>query len=112
MRWKVYWDKNPDKARDFESYGFATLAKAPACKELRAFEDDLIGMIRDIKTKPYDNPLQRRMKEDLQTLGQMNDQVVVPSDKTGNYFLMITNKSWSWKSEEVVRRWTIESLKT
>ena len=88
MRWKVYWDKNPDKVRDFESYGFRSLAKAPACKELRAFEDDLIGMIRDIKTKPYDNPLQRRMKEDLQTLRHMNDQVVVPSDKTGNYYLM------------------------
>ena len=103
MRWKVYWDKNPDKARDFESYGFATLAKAPACKELRAFEDDLIGMIRDIKTKPYDNPLQRRMKEDLQTLGQMNDQVVVPSDKTGNYFLMDVHE-YQQKLELEIRR--------
>ena len=42
MRWKVYWDKNPNKKKDFETFGFRTLAKAPPCEELRDFEMESI----------------------------------------------------------------------
>ena len=37
MRWKVHWDKNKDKIKDFESFGFRSLAAAPYSKELKAF---------------------------------------------------------------------------
>ena len=88
MRWKVYWDKNKHKMKHKETYGFPSLAKAPPCEELKAFEEDLFKLISAVETKPFNKPLQERMKRDLQVLQNNPDQVVIASDKTSNYFMM------------------------
>ena len=89
MRWKVYWDRNKDKVKEFESYGFRSPAAAPYCKELKAFEDDLLKMIGEVETRPFNNELQTRMKNDLALLRQMPDTVVISSDKTSNFYLKL-----------------------
>ena len=88
MRWKVHWDRNKDKIREFESFGFRSLAAAPYCKELKPFEDDLLKMIGELETRPFNNPLQTRLKNDLAMLRRTPDSVVVSSDKTNNFYLM------------------------
>jgi len=92
MRWKVFWDKNKDKAKDFESFGFQSPVAAPYCEELKPFEDDLLKLIGEIETRPFNNQLQARMKDDIRVLRQMPDTVVVASDKTSNFYLMEANQ--------------------
>ena len=89
MRWALFWHENPDKRPDdFESYGFKTDKKAPFSPKLRAFEEDLIGLIAEIETRPVNCDLQKRMKRDLEFIRSLSDKIVVASDKTSNFYIM------------------------
>ena len=92
MRWKVYWDKNKHRKKEKQTYGFKSLGKAPPCDELKAFEEDLFKLIRSVETKPFNNPLQDKMKSDLRVLQNHPDQVVIASDKTSNFYMMDANE--------------------
>ena len=89
MRWTLYWHENPERRPDdFETYGFKTDKKAPYSAKLRAFEEDLIGLIADIETRPVTSDLQKRMKSDIDFLKSLSDKIVVASDKTSNFYIM------------------------
>ena len=92
MRWKGYWDKNKHRKKEKQTYGFKSLGKAPPCDELKAFEEDLFKLIRSVETKPFNNPLQDKMKSDLRVLQNHPDQVVIASDKTSNFYMMDANE--------------------
>ena len=89
MRWKVYWWKAPrNNSEAINTYGFPSMKKAPACPELKLFEEELIAMISKVETRPVSNPLQDRMREDLEKMEELKDELIVPSDKTSNYYIM------------------------
>ena len=76
------------KKESIETFGFPTLAKPPYCKELKPFTEDLLALVAEVEFRPYSNSLQQKMKEDLKSLAASENQVVVSSDKTGNYYFM------------------------
>ena len=95
MRWTVYWDKLKKKGIDVgekkDTHGFRTPAKAPPCQELKKFEDDLFDMLSSIERRPINNPLQERMREDLNYIKSLQSMVVVNSDKTSQLYLVDVN---------------------
>ena len=58
----------------------------PAMKELRAFEDDVIELIKNIEFRKTTNPLQEKMKKDIIKINE-TPCVIVQADKTGNLYL-------------------------
>ena len=78
----MYHDKkkkqgvNLDQQEEMNTYGFGTMATPEAFPELKPFEDDLIALIGSIETRYAGNSLQDRMKEDLQTINNMTDELI------------------------------------
>ena len=55
--------------------------------ELKTFEEELLEIIKELEMRPMMNPLQQRMKEDLQKMKNM-EEVIVKADKTSNLYLI------------------------
>ena len=96
MRWAVHWDKQKknsvgDDGERRNTFDFRTPARAPPCQELKEFEDDLFGMLRNIERRSFTNPLQERMRTDLNNIKNLQDMVVINSDKTSQLYLMNVN---------------------
>ena len=103
MRWTLFHYKKRVEGGELEeeedndsneTYGFRTMASAPAFPELKPFEDDLIALIGSIETKSANNRLQvwhlrmkevfllrrrreidRRMKEEEEEVGRREDYI-------------------------------------
>jgi hypothetical protein len=88
MRWKLYWFKKKKKTpQQIEVYGFKSTSYPPSMPEIKKFEEELLEMIPNIEMRPMMNPLQQRMKEDLNKMKTM-EQVIVKADKTSNLYLI------------------------
>ena len=66
-----------------ETYGFISSIPAPILQELKEFENDLAGLIQNIKFKDVPNHFQNKLQKDLQKI-KTDDQLYIPADKT-NY---------------------------
>lgn len=58
VRWKMFFFKSNIPKKEVERYGFKTRRQAPPDKDLKAFEDDLIGLVQKVETRYFSNPLQ------------------------------------------------------
>ena len=55
--------------------------------ELKAFEEDMADLIKNVEFKYANNALQEKMRRDIETI-KNNPDVVVQADKTANIYLM------------------------
>ena len=96
MRWKVnFFDENANEGnqqerRKFDEV-FKTSKSAPVIKELEQFENELYGMVTNIKFRKYSNSLMEKMREDLEQI-ESSDCVFVFADKTLNMYKMKTEQ--------------------
>ena len=59
------------------------MASPPMMLELIPFEEELIGLIQKIEMKNNTNPLQKKMKKDIQKI-KRSKEIIVEADKTSN----------------------------
>ena len=108
MRWAVIHDKQKEKIDESErgnTYDFRTSARAPACPELKEFEDDLFGLIRDIERRHISDPLQDRMKADLTYIKSLQNEIVVCSDKTSQLYIMNVEEYKAFQKREIMKNY-------
>ena len=86
-RWKLLCFKEGFKGKEFETFGFPTNNSPPQMPELKAFEEELIGLVQKLEFRRVRNPLQEQMLEDIRNLKESSD-VVVSADKTGNLYCL------------------------
>ena len=106
MRWEVHWDKQKDKVPRGEgrnTYKFRTSARAPPCKELKQFEEDLFGMLASIERRSFRNPLQEKMKSDLEYIRSLEDKVIVSSDKTSQLYIIDVEEYRNHQRKEIMK---------
>ena len=109
MRWEVYWDKQKQKgmvtSNERNTYKFRTNKKAPAAPELKKFEDDLFNLLENVERRRVDDPLQERMKADLRYIRDLEDMVVVHSDKTAQLYIMKVEEYKAFKEKEIMSKY-------
>ena len=88
LRWKSFFILHPGTAEDDETYGFRTQKCPPHIPELDLLQSKLISIISNIKFKRGGNNLQAKMRDDLTSVKQNLDKLVVAADKTRNLYKM------------------------
>ena len=86
MRWKLFFIRNPTFRTQKERFGFRTTESPPAMPELFQFESDLISMIKNVKFKPANNELNRKIRRDLNEIKQ-KEKILVKGDKSRRILL-------------------------
>ena len=65
------------------SYGLKSRRNPPQVKDLTEFEDDLVGIIKELKFCKVKNNFQKMLREDMKQV-QTSNKTVTPADKTSN----------------------------
>ena len=84
LSWKLFNILNPTLINK-QTYGFNTTNTAPQMKELKAFKDDFIEMLRTVQFRPVRNSFQTKLREDIKTIQQTNE-IIVSADKSRNKY--------------------------
>ena len=87
LRWKLFFCNNEDiSPREYkEEDVFKSNRSAPACDDLKAFENDLFDIIKNIKFSSYKSNFQRKLKQDLKKL-LIKNKVILFAEKTRNLY--------------------------
>ena len=88
MRWKAYFFLNPTDTSTKETYGFKSRKSPKQVIELKSFEDDMLNMIQSIKFRPAMCSFQNQLSKDIKTYVKKPDMVLVPADKTTNFYAL------------------------
>lgn len=93
MRWKAYFFLNPSKRGNIEkSYGFKSHRSPPPIPELQPFEDKMLHLIQSVKfRKTHRDRFQRTLENNTREIKSSNE-VLVPADKTTNYYKLQPNQ--------------------
>ena len=121
LRWKLFFcnqeDNSPYEYK--EENIFKSRKSAPAHDELKAFENDLFNIIKNIKFTTYKSNFQKKLKHDLNSLLTKN-KIILFADKTRNlyqttpkfYKKLITNsitKTYKISDENLINQINSES---
>ena len=88
MRWKAYHFLNKTESTANESYGFKSRKSPPQINELIPFEDDMINLIQNIKFNDTKCSFQRKLNIDIKNKIKRPDTLLIPADKTTNFYAM------------------------
>lgn len=92
MRWKAFFFLNPDKKPDEkETYGFRSTKTPPQIPELINMEKKLTDMIKNIKFTKRRDDFQKQLSLDQNKI-RSSEKLVIPADKSGNYYLTSTKE--------------------
>ena len=76
MRWKLFWSKNDKKTNTKETFGLKSKKHPKPEPDLRIFEDRMLGLIKDIKFKPFaslNRGFQARLTEQVEKINRENN---------------------------------------
>lgn len=92
MRWKAYFYLNPDVSdKHKQTFGFTSRNTPPPIPAMLNFEKRLVTMIQKIKFRTVKCPFQRNLSSDIQTNIKTSTHLLVPADKTSNFYKMDSN---------------------
>jgi hypothetical protein len=92
MRWKAFFYLNPNATpKQKENFGFNSTKTPPVILETAKFENKLLNMIENLKFRQIKDRFQQKMQTDIRTKIKNNDKLLVPADKTTNYYTMDTD---------------------
>ena len=93
IRWKAFFILNPsDKTnKEKETFGFKSSYSPPHVKELEMFEKDLYNLISSIEFRQHSSHFQKKLKNDITKISKIKG-IVIPADKTRNYYKMDQDK--------------------
>ena len=93
MRWKAFFHLNPECKPDHkETYGFKSRRAPPSIPQLTNFEKGLTNIIKNIKFKRKRSNFQQQLNSDIKSKIKNNDKILVPADKTNNYYKLSANE--------------------
>ena len=88
LRWKSLFYLNPtEKPNPKQTFGFKSIAPAPAVSELKEFEDELILLVKNIKFGRKPNHFQQKLKLDEKKI-KADSRAHIKADKSTNYYKM------------------------
>ena len=87
VSWKLFFFKNPDQSAQKNTFGFRSTNRPPYDEDLKLFEKEMFSLLKRIKFRPVQNEFQRNLRKKMREINN-SDKVVVPSDKTGNHYLV------------------------
>ena len=105
MRWKLFWSKNDKPPKERCTYGFKSTAKAPPDPSLKEFETGLFDIVRKIEMRKVNNELLDKMKKDLDFVESLENEVIVPSDKTANFYIMRVEEYRGHLAKEIMKNY-------
>ena len=93
MRWKaIFFDKNDRNEKDDDNLE-KNIFKSRKCPSqhyaLKAFEDDLLKIIENIKFRKTRNKFQHKLRTDVSRINSSKN-VFIPADKTNNHYEIST----------------------
>ena len=90
LRKRSYFFLNPLQRPQKEKFGFKSIKAAPKLKELRKLEDNLYDLVKKVKFRKFSNAFQRKLKDDRMRMLNVRN-VIVPADKSSNYYEVEVN---------------------
>ena len=123
MRWKAYYFLNQQETSTKETYGFKSKHSPPKINELIPFEEGMVDLIQNIKFKDnMKSSFQRKLDADIKNKIKKPNSLLIPADKTTNYYKMDTTaysklikenvtKSYKKSSGKVVEKLNAQSAK-
>ena len=109
MRWKAYHFLNPDESTTKETYGFKSLNSPPRVNELIPFEDGMLNLKQNIQFKAVKCKFQNEMNSDIKNKIKKPSKVLLPADKTTNYYKMTPDSNDKFIKENVKKTYKISS---
>ena len=88
MRWKAFHFLNPTESTNKETYGFKSRNSPPRIPELIPFEDGMLDLIQNIQFKDIKCKFQNQMNSDIKNRIKKSGSLLIPADKTTNYYAM------------------------
>ena len=87
LRWKIFFhnNENNDQYERKEEDIYKSSRSAPACEELKAFENDLFNVIRKIRFTTYKSEFQKTLQKDLKQILTKN-KIILFANKTRNLY--------------------------
>ena len=123
MRWKANHFLNQQETSAKDTYGFKSKNSPPKINELIPFEDGMLDLIRNIKFKDdTKSNFQRKLDADIKSKIKKPNSLLIPADKTTNYYEMNTSaydklikenvtKTYKKSSGKVVEKLNAQSAK-
>ena len=103
MRWKAYHFLNPTESTTKETYGFKSRNSPPRVNELIPFEDGMLNLIQNIQFKDVKCKFQNQMNSDIKNKIKKPSKVLIPADKTTNYYTMTPDSYDKFIKENVTK---------
>ena len=95
LRWKAFFfemrGEDQENEEVVERYGLRTGNKAPVVKDLIPFEKDLFKLASSIKFRRHNDAFLDKLDRDVASVNS-SQNVIVPADKTGNFYEMSVAK--------------------
>ena len=108
MRWKAHFFLNKTDNATSYKFGLPTRNSAPIILEMKAFEEDFIDMISNVKYRKINDGFLNKIANDMKKV-KSSDNILIFADKTRNIYetssetynkLMMKNITKSYKSGE------------
>ena len=105
MRWKAFHflkgaedrdDDEDDRDSNKETYGFKSRKCPPRIDEMKAFENDVYGMIEDVAFRETSNSFQQTLKRDLK---RIKDSSSIVNGVSGTLATLLLRKILRWEKE-------------
>ena len=103
MRWKAYHFLSPTESTTKETYGFKSRNSPPRINELIPFEDGILNLIQNIQFKDVKCKFQNEMNSDIENKIKKPSKVLIPADKTTNYYTMTSDSYDKFIKENVTK---------
>ena len=114
MRWKATFflargEEDNDEVKP-ENYNLPTKKCPKQVRELVAFENDLINMVKSIEFRNTRSDFQNRMKEDVRSMRQ-SEKTLTPADKTSNMYRLTKDEYNQMVKNAVTSKYKKASVK-
>ena len=92
LSWRALFYLRPEtKPTPKQTYGFKSIAPAPAVPELRDFEEGLIDLVRNVQFGRKPNHFQQKLKQDERKI-KSESRPHIKADKSTNYYKVDAEK--------------------
>ena len=85
MRWKALTFLGKLKSSDKDNYGFKAVKCPSSVKELVPFENDMMGMIKNLEFKRVNSEFQSNLRNDITQIRRSNNLFIL-ADKSKNIY--------------------------
>ena len=88
IKWRAHFYLNPQPiGTKKDTFGFNTSRAAPIIPELKALEDNLFNLVKNIEFREQTNAFQNKLKNDAKDI-RNEERILLKADKTTNFYKM------------------------